>query len=51
MEDAYNQLQNLKFDLQKIRQVQRDLVDQESSEDSDQDENVSMSENGRRPIK
>jgi hypothetical protein len=31
MEDAYSQLQGLKFDLQKIRQVHRDLADEDSS--------------------
>ena len=31
MEDAYSQLQGLKFDLQKIRQVHRDLAEEDSS--------------------
>jgi hypothetical protein len=31
MEDAYSQLQGLKFDLQKIRQVHRELADEDSS--------------------
>ena len=31
MEDAYSQLQGLKFELQKIRQVHRDLADGDSS--------------------
>ncbi len=35
MEDAYSQLQGLKFDLQKIRQVHRDLADDDSSGEED----------------